>query len=331
METRRDIIVATALRAEELGYEVFSLAEGWGYDATLLLAEIAMRTSRISLLAGVLSVWSRTPAALAMSAATLNEISGGRTILGLGASSRALTEGLHDIAFERPAQRLREVTGEVRAVLAGDRVHIDASRQARALRLGVAAAPELPIWIAATGEHTTRVVAEHADGWYPLFLTRERLREQAGRIQQMRSGRAPVTVAAGPFAVADADPRVARDIAASCLAWYICAMGDGYAELIAAQGYRDAVQAIRTANPRPSATHSVVPPEAESALDALTAYGTPGQLREKLDSWATDVDVPMIVLPAGIPWETIETTLEAAAGYQANSSGIVSASSAVPM
>ncbi|MCU1641267.1 MAG: Luciferase-like, subgroup [Nocardia sp.] len=200
METRRDVIVATALRAEELGYEVFSLAEGWAYDATLLLA--------------------------------------------------------------------------------------------------------------------TRVVAEHADGWYPLFLTQERLRERAGEIQRLRSGRAPVTVATGPFTVADADPQIARNIAASCLAWYICAMGDGYAELIADQGYGEAVQAIRTANPRPSPTRSVVPPEAEPALDALTAHGTPTQLRDKLDAWASDVDIQMIVLPAGIPWETIETTLEAAAGYQ---------------
>jgi len=314
METRRDIIIATALRAEQLGYEVFSLAEGWAYDATLLLTEIALRTSRISLLPGVLSVWSRTPAALAMSAATLNEISGGRTILGLGASSRALTEGLHDIAFEQPAQQLRNVAGEVRAILAGDRVRINPSRQTRALKLGLAAAPDLPIWIAATGKLTTRVVADHADGWYPLFLTQQRLRDQAAEIQHLRSDRPPITIATGPFAVADPNPQAARNVVASCLAWYICAMGDGYAELIADQGYGDAVQAIRTANPRPSPTHSVVPPEADPALDALTAYGTPTQLRKKLDAWSTDVDVQMIVLPAGIPWETIETTIEAAAG-----------------
>ncbi|MFB8003876.1 LLM class flavin-dependent oxidoreductase [Nocardia sp. NPDC056000] len=313
METRREIIVATALRAEELGYEVFSLAEGWAHDATLLLTEIATRTSRISLVAGVLSVWSRTPAALAMSAVTLNEISGGRAILGLGASSRALTEGLHDIAFERPAHQLREVASEVRNILAGNRVSIEPTRQARALRLGLAPAPDLPIWIAATGDLTTRIVADHADGWYPLFLTLERMRERAAELRQLRSGRPPLTITAGAFAAATTDRRSARDIVASCLAWYICAMGDGYADLIASQGYKDAVEAIRAANPRPTPTGSVVPPEANPALDALTIYGTPTEVREKLDTWAPGSDIQMIVLPAGIPWETIEQTLEAVA------------------
>lgn len=314
METRRDVIVATARRAEELGFEIFSLAEGWGHDSTLLLTEVALQTSRISLVSGVLSVWSRTPAALAMSAATLDEISGGRAILGLGASSRAMTEGLHDMAFERPVAKLREVAGEVRSILAGERVHIDPSRQARPMKLGIAAAPDLPIWIAGSGKLATRVVAEHGDGWYPLFLTQERLRERAGEITSLRVGRPPITVAAGPFAVADADPQVARAIAASCLAWYICAMGDGYAELLADQGFGDEVQAIRDANPRPSPTRSIVPPEAEAALAAFTAHGTPDQVRATFDRWAPDADIQMVVLPAGISWETIETTLVAAAG-----------------
>lgn len=77
---------------------------------------------------------------------------------------------------------------------------------------------------------------------------------------------------------------------------------------------RDAVEAIRAANPRPTPTGSVVPPEADPELDALTAYGTPSELREKLGAWASGADIQMVALPPGIAWETIETTLEAAAG-----------------
>ena len=93
METRRDVIVRAAMLADELGYESFSVPEGWGLDSTPVLTEIALRTTRIQIASGVLPVWGRTPATLAMTAATLHQVSAGRYVLGLGASTRALAEG----------------------------------------------------------------------------------------------------------------------------------------------------------------------------------------------------------------------------------------------
>ena len=310
METRRDVIVDTALLAESLGYEVFSLAEGWTYDATAMLSCIAARTQRVQLLPGVLSVWSRTPAVLAMGAATLHEISGGRAILGLGTSTQALTEGLHDVAFTRPAEQLGKVTTQVRSLLAGQRATTSATG-ARPLRLGLAPTPELPIWIAATGDLTTQVVAEAADGWYPLFLTLRSLQSRGDEIATARGENKPVTVAAGPFVVAG---HGARDIAASCLAWYVCAMGDGYAKLIADQGFGDAVEAVIAANPRPTPTNSTVPVSANDALAEFTVYGTPEEVRHNLEPWRAVTDMLIAVLPAGMPWENIEATLHAVAG-----------------
>src|SRR5262249_27659777 len=78
METRRDVILQAAILADQLGYEIFSVAEGWGLDSSLVLAEIALRTRQIRLLSGVLSVWGRTPATLAITAATLHQLSAGR-------------------------------------------------------------------------------------------------------------------------------------------------------------------------------------------------------------------------------------------------------------
>ena len=109
METRRDVIVAAAVLADELGYESFAVPEGWGLDSTPVLAEIALRTSRIQVASAVLSIWGRTSATLAMTAATLHQISAGRFVLGLGASTPALAEGFHDVPFEHPASRLRDV------------------------------------------------------------------------------------------------------------------------------------------------------------------------------------------------------------------------------
>ena len=172
METRRDVIVRAAVLADELGYESFAVPEGWGLDSTPVLTEIALRTTRIQVASGVLSVWGRTPATLAMTAATLHQVSAGRYVLGLGASTRALAEGFHDIPFDRPAARLRDVVTKVRALLDGLPVRLRVPA-ARPLRLGQSPVPELPIWIAALGQHTMNVAAELGDGWIPALMARD--------------------------------------------------------------------------------------------------------------------------------------------------------------
>jgi alkanesulfonate monooxygenase SsuD/methylene tetrahydromethanopterin reductase-like flavin-dependent oxidoreductase (luciferase family) len=101
MENRRDVIMRVATLAEDLGYSGFFLAEGWGYDAGVLLAEIAVRTGRIRLGTGVLNTWGRTAAGIAMLAASLADLSQGRFILGLGAGSPALAEGFHDTSVRQ--------------------------------------------------------------------------------------------------------------------------------------------------------------------------------------------------------------------------------------
>src|ERR1700761_5553217 len=233
METRRDVIVRTAVLADELGYETFGLPEGWGLDATPVLTEIALRTSRIRLVSSILSVWGRTPATLAMTAATLDQISGGRYVLGLGTSTKALVEGFHGLAFDHPAAKLRDVVAEVRGLLSGQPAQWGAAGAGRGLRLGQPPAPDLPIWVAALGPHTIRVAAELGDGWIPALVARDRLPGWAAQLARLRQATAPhtraLTVAAGPFTVADEDPATARSITAACTAWYLSAMGQVYA------------------------------------------------------------------------------------------------------
>src|SRR5215472_11367995 len=200
METRRDVIIRTAVLADELGYQIFALPEGWGLDSAPVLTEIALRTTRISLASGILSVWGRTPATLAMTAATLHQVCGGRYVLGLGASTKALVEGFHGTPFEHPAARLRDVVTEVRALLAGQPAQLGHARVARPLRLGQPPAPEVPIWVAALGHQTTRIAAELGDGWIPALVARDRLpawTAQLGLLRETAAPRArPLTVAA---------------------------------------------------------------------------------------------------------------------------------------
>jgi 5,10-methylenetetrahydromethanopterin reductase len=310
METRRDVIVRTAALADELGYEVFSIAEGWGLDSTVLLAELATATRRITLAAGVLSVWGRSPATIAMTAATLHQLSGGRFVLGLGASTRALVEGWHDIGYERPAARLREVTTRVRALMNGDRAASSVAPAARALRLGQPPVPDLPIWLAATGERTIQVAADLADGWYPIYLRRNRIRELAAGIAEQRPPSRPITVAAGPFTVVDPDVEAARAVAAACTTAYLAAMGDVYPRLVATQGLAAEVDLVRSTK--------TIPAQAQILLDEFTAYGTEATVQEQLDRWDATVDITIVGLPPGLPWPRIEATVRAAAPRQPN-------------
>jgi alkanesulfonate monooxygenase SsuD/methylene tetrahydromethanopterin reductase-like flavin-dependent oxidoreductase (luciferase family) len=317
METRRDVIVRAAVLADELGYEIFALPEAWGLDPAPVLTEIALRTARINLASAVLSVWGRTPATLAMTAATLHRVCGGRYVLGLGASTQALAEGFHDTAFEHPAARLRDVVTKVRALLAGQPAPLSHVPAARPLRLGQPPAPEVPIWVAALGRHTTRVAAELGDGWIPALAARDHLPGWTARLRRLRAAAAPhagpLTVAAGPLTAVDDHADTARGIAAGCTAWYLSAMGGVYARSVSGQGYAAQVQAIIAANPRPSPGRGVVPPAAQAALDQLAAYGTSDQVRQQLRSWDRAADIVTILLPPGLPWAAIEATLRAAA------------------
>ena len=184
METRRDVIVRTAVLADELGYEIFAVPEGWELDSAPVLTEIALRTARI--------------------------VCGGRYLLGLGASTQALAEGFHGTAFEHPAAKLRDAVTKVRALLAGQPAQLGQAPAARPLRLGQPPAPDLPIWVAALGHHTTRVAAELGDGWIPALVARDRLPGWAAELRQLREAAAPqarpLTVAAGPFTAADETP-----------------------------------------------------------------------------------------------------------------------------
>src|SRR6201989_3336017 len=126
----------------------------------------------IQIASGVLSVWGPPPRPPPMPAATLHQVSAGRSVLALGASTRAMVEGSHDVPFDRPAARLRDAVTTVRALLDGLPIQ-PRDPAARPLRLGQPPVPGLPIWIAALGQHTMNVAAELGDGWIPALVARD--------------------------------------------------------------------------------------------------------------------------------------------------------------
>lgn len=163
---------AFAVEAERLGVDSVWTAEAWGFDAVTPLAFVAGRTSRIRLGTGIMQVGARTPAMIAMTAATMRALTGGRFILGLGASGPQVVEGWHGVPFDRPVQRIREVIEIVRMVLRGERLEYEGQvyrlplpgGRGRALR---SSAPpgQVPIYVASLAPRSLEMTGELCDGW----------------------------------------------------------------------------------------------------------------------------------------------------------------------
>jgi len=313
METRRPVVLHVADRAEALGYDAFFVAEGWGHDAGVLLAEVATRTNRITLGTGVLNVWGRTPATIAMLATSLAEASGDRFVLGLGAGSPPLAEGLHDVEFAEPVQRLAAVTRQVRRLLNGERLDATVERDNRPLKLAFTPRREVPIHLAALGPHSVRLAGELADGWAPFLLP---LTGLAPSLRLLREGAArggphrplPLIAPCVPAAVS-ADPAQALGMASWWVAFYLTSMGPLYRQTLLRLGHGRGVEQVLAANA--SRGTFDVPESARVLLDELTLWGDAEQAAHGLDRWyAGGAQMPTVVLPPGRPVEELDHMLE---------------------
>jgi alkanesulfonate monooxygenase SsuD/methylene tetrahydromethanopterin reductase-like flavin-dependent oxidoreductase (luciferase family) len=314
LEARRDVMIGLATEGDRLGYDGFFLPETWAYDVTVLLAEAAVRTQRIALGSGILGVWSRSAATVAMAAATLHAISGGRFVLGLGASTPQLAEGLHDTPFEPPVPRMRRMVTQVRALLRGERIPLAVTPGARALKLNVPPAPELPIQLAALGDAAIRLAGEVGDAWIPFLYPWSRLGTGVALMREgaARGGhpeRIPGISASVP-AVVDASADKAREGAAWFVAFYITTMGTVYKDALTRQGYGKEVQSVIAAN-TPRFT-GAVPADAYELLEQLIVFGTPEEARRRLARWHdAGAEAVTLLLRPNLAPEAMAFTLEA--------------------
>lgn len=301
METRRDVLVEAAVLAEELGYEAIAVPEGWGLDAGVVLSEIAHHTDRLRLVAGVLSVWGRSAGTLAMLAATLDDLSGGRFTLGLGASTPALTERFHRRPFEAPARQLEQVVADVRALLAGERP--STANGDPGLRLGAAPRPDVPIWVAGLGARTTAMAHAVADAWYPAVVPRDHFtRYEAAE---------GVEVVCGPLVAPATNPDEAAWAARQIVGWYLTGMGSLYGDFVAEQGWAEPIAALRAANPRPQLGALDWPAAADPLLEQLTV-GIGNDPAEALVAWDGLVDVVTVGIGPGSPADVLSAIRAAA-------------------
>ncbi len=248
--------------AERLGFDSVWTAEAYGSDAATVLAWLAAGTSKIKLGSAIFQMPARSPAMTAMTAATIDELSGGRMVLGIGSSGPQVAEGWHGQRFARQLQRTREYVAVLRMALARERVEFHGETlelplpdgPGKALKLMITPVQErIPIYIAAIGPKNTALAGEVADGWIPTFFSPEYVSEFRKSLQEgaSRSGRSldAFDIAPTVNAYVSDDRETARNLMRPVLALYIGGMGSRkqnfYNQLVQRYGFESAAAEIQ--------------------------------------------------------------------------------------
>lgn len=309
---RKQYLKAVRL-ADELGYDSFWVPEAWGYEAFSLLTEMAVCTERIKLGTGIVNAFSRSPGLLAMNAATVDEISEGRFILGIGASAPRVIEGFHGRPYEKPLTQIRDVIRVTRALLAGEPLNEAGAKLVDYRKFRLAMTPtrrHIPIYVAALKRKSITSIGELADGWIPTFWPYEETSKGLEWIAEgaAKAGRDPAEIDVAPFTVVlpmghDAGRQKAKEI----IAFYIGGMGDYYKELLVGFGFGEECKRVedlyRDHRTRGEAAGAVD----ERMIEALTISGDPvwcvEEMRRRREFGIT---LPIINLPPEAPWPIME-------------------------
>ena len=167
-------LISIAQLAERLGYHTLWTGESWGRDAFIVLTMIACHTKTLRLGTGMVPVFSRTPALIAQSIASLDQISNGRATLGLGTSGRLVVEQWHGLPYHRPLARTREYIEIIRQALSGQAVNYE-GQFFRLGRFRLGASPvqaNVPVYLASLGPKNLELTGQLADGWLPIWVHR---------------------------------------------------------------------------------------------------------------------------------------------------------------
>jgi alkanesulfonate monooxygenase SsuD/methylene tetrahydromethanopterin reductase-like flavin-dependent oxidoreductase (luciferase family) len=312
----RNLYVRAAQLADELGYDSFWLPEAWGYEIFSLLTELAVKTKRIKLGTGIINVFSRSPGLIAMSAATVDEISGGRLILGIGTSGKRVIEGFHGRPFEKPLSQVKEVVRVTRTLLSGGK--LSDGGDLRPFRLEMKPLrPDVPIYVAALKQKAIEQIGEIADGWIPTFWPYDKLSEGKQWIATgaARAGRDASKIVTAPFTSAlpiggDAGTNMAKQI----ISFYIGGMGDYYIELLTRHGFGEECAKIAALYKDKATRAQAEAAVSDRMIEALTISGDPAHCIAELKRRRTlGMDLPILNLPTNAPWEIVEPFIRAMA------------------
>ena len=303
-----DLPMPMIQEADRLGYYAVWTAEAYGSDAVTPLAWIGAQTQQIHLGTAIMQMPARTPAMTAMTAATLDQLSGGRMLLGLGLSGPQVVEGWHGQPYGKPLGKTREYVEIVRTILARQEplVHAgkhyaipyagdDATGLGKPLKSIIHGRADIPIYLAAIGPKNVELCAEIGDGWLPIFFSPEhfdatyRAEVEAGFAKAGNGkGYADFDIAPSVNVTVSDDVDAARNSVKPSLALYVGGMGakdkNFYYDLVCRYGFADAAEEIQDhflAGRKAEAT-AAVPDE---LVDLIALCGPKARIKERLSAW----------------------------------------------
>ena len=288
--------------AERIGYDSVWAAEAYGSDTATVLAWLAAGTERIHVCSGIFQMPARSPAMTAMTAATIDQLSGGRFRLGLGPSGPQVSEGWHGVRFARQLQRTREYVDVVRMALRRERLEYHGETielplpdgPGKALKLTISPVQdEIPIYLAAIGPKNVALTGEIADGWLPIFLAPEHLEVLMAPLEEgaQRAGRSldDFDIAPTVNVLISDDVEAARDAMRPILALYVGGMGSReknfYNALVQRYGFEDAAREVQDLylDGKKEEAAAALPAE---LIDTVTLCGPEDRVRDRLAVYA---------------------------------------------
>lgn len=319
-EQNKEVIKRVQI-AEEVGVETVFTAETWGRDQFSLLTQLALNTKKINLGTGIAPVYGRSPAVLAMTAATLDELSGGRVVLGLGTSGARVIEHWHGEKFSKPIQRTKEYVEIINTIMTGEKVFYDGEifKLQRGFRLLFdPVRKHIPIYVASISPKSMASVGAVADGWMPIYWPKSRFASGKEFVNDaaVKAGRpsGAVETVASLTVVINPDIEKAKVQAAGGISWYVTNMGDFYHEMLTRNGFGEQVAAMRKAGeehkPMPFQTNpEIMAAMGDAMLEETAVFGDLETVAAGIEERRKlGVDLPSISMPQGSP-EQVEKIL----------------------
>jgi F420-dependent oxidoreductase-like protein len=305
-----DQVLEKVRLADQLGFDSVWLGEAWGYELFTSLADVVRVTTRVKVGAGVANVFSRSPAVIASSAATLDERSGGRLILGLGTSGPQVIEHWHGVGYVQPLRRVREYVDVIRMILRREPLvyHGEILQLERGFTLRFRPAREsIPIYLASLSPRSIELAGEVADGVLPVYWPAEDYPALRADLDYgaRKAGRVTGTTGIAPYVTVqiildEAERAAARRQARGPVAFYVGKMGTFYASMLSRHGFGADVAAIKRGWESGHAAAFVA--VSDRLLDATAIVGTPSEIVARLRQLRRlGVDEPLITMPPGTP------------------------------
>lgn len=305
---RIEIPMDMVIEADKLGYHSIWTSEAYGSDAITPLAWIGALTKNINLGTAIMQMPARTPAMTAMTAITLDQLSSGRMLLGLGLSGPQVVEGWHGTSYGKPLGKTREYVAILRKIFAREEpvVHEgkhyaipyngdDATGLGKPLKSIIHGRPDIPIYIASIGPKNVALTAEIADGWLPIFFAPERYPEyfqehveagfaKAGNGKSIKN----FDIAPSVYIAMDDDIEMARNMVRPTLALYVGGMGakgkNFYHDLAVRYGFEEeanTIQDLYLAGKKAEAMMAVP----DELIDAVALVGSKDRIKDRVQIW----------------------------------------------